>query len=468
MLLFLLVFLDCSLLKTSAVTPEEVEYEHEDGYDICTVDAFPELVAAFRFSQQCRHVESHFNDFSAITPDEWTTFETYFLKQRHTESLTIANCKLGLNFAIMMERALPHVVHTPLRLLDLSDNSLGFVGVTKIATGLKLMAKAGGKSEGLVTLKLNNVKARDPGAESIADALLSNQRLTSLHMRNNLFGPNAVKAFVELATSRDSALVLLDLGENQIGDMGAFSFYEALPRFASVQTLDLQHCVISTQQAHKLYHLGEEHNVAVVVPHMHLLNSADETRGKLDELVHGELEIEEGQGESSEGDDRHLSFKQGNVDVEEDVAESNTTETDGAAGAGPYNDEYYEEFKRKLLEKYRSEMRGYQADGSYVPPLEQPRNVFEGMTTEARMLVINAKLMHYAETFVQNGVKTKYDLKNVSDEKLKELGLGRREISRLRVEVGHHFQRRKQLDRMMQQHQDRVQEFNTPPPHEEL
>ena len=78
----------------------------------------------------------------------------------------------------------------------------------------------------LKNLYLSSNNIGDVGARAIADALRSNRVITTLYLSGNLITNEGARALGDALSK--GALIELYLGQNQIGDAGAFAMAAAL------------------------------------------------------------------------------------------------------------------------------------------------------------------------------------------------------------------------------------------------
>ena len=105
------------------------------------------------------------------------------------------------------------------------------IGAAAIAETLK-------SNTALINLELNNNNVGDSGAAAIAEALKSNTAVTRLYLHNNSIGASGAAAIAE-ALKTNTALTTLRLGYNNIGDSGAAAIAEALKTNTALTELSL-------------------------------------------------------------------------------------------------------------------------------------------------------------------------------------------------------------------------------------
>ena len=103
--------------------------------------------------------------------------------------------------------------------LHLYGAMLGDEGATVLAEALR-------GHRDLKNLYLSSNNIGDVGARAIADALRSNRVITTLYLSGNLITNEGARALGDALSK--GALIELYLGQNQIGDAGAFAMAAAL------------------------------------------------------------------------------------------------------------------------------------------------------------------------------------------------------------------------------------------------
>ncbi|KFO71219.1 Protein NLRC3, partial [Cuculus canorus] len=86
---------------------------------------------------------------------------------------------------------------------------------------------------------------KEDGATFLAEALLTNHRLTTLHLQKNAIGAHGAREIAE-ALKQNCSLKELILSSNSVGDNGSVALAEALKVNHSLQSLDLQSNSISS------------------------------------------------------------------------------------------------------------------------------------------------------------------------------------------------------------------------------
>ncbi|KQK84041.1 protein NLRC3 [Amazona aestiva] len=95
------------------------------------------------------------------------------------------------------------------------------------------------------TLSLQHNAIKEEGATFLAEALLTNHRLTTLHLQKNAVGAHGASRIAE-ALKQNCSLKELILSSNSVGDNGSVALAEALKVNHSLQSLDLQSNSISS------------------------------------------------------------------------------------------------------------------------------------------------------------------------------------------------------------------------------
>jgi len=143
-------------------------------------------------------------------------------------TLNFANHLIGDFGTQLLGNALQHL--SCLTQLDLTANQIGG-GARDIAQSLL-------KNTSLTTLHLEWNQIGKEEARDIAQSLLQNSSLTKLYLGGNKIGEEGTR---EIAHSllRNSTLVTLDVGRNQIGEGGAREIAKCLLRNSSLTKLDV-------------------------------------------------------------------------------------------------------------------------------------------------------------------------------------------------------------------------------------
>eukprot|EP00635_Sarcinochrysidales_sp_CCMP3193_P013936 CAMPEP_0118896158 /NCGR_PEP_ID=MMETSP1166-20130328/4162_1 /TAXON_ID=1104430 /ORGANISM="Chrysoreinhardia sp, Strain CCMP3193" /LENGTH=614 /DNA_ID=CAMNT_0006835211 /DNA_START=20 /DNA_END=1864 /DNA_ORIENTATION=+ len=184
--------------------------------------------------------------------------------------------------------ALATISLTPVRSLDLRDNSIGDAAASKLAAVLKrtstvrslylennhigpdgalkvasLLSAAGGTGGRLKALYFGSNRLGDDGARQLAQGLAAaSTTLTTLYLeRNNVGDLGAASLADALAQQQNQTLTSLVLWENKIGDLGAAKLAEALHTNTSLASLYLGSNYVGADGAEALAKaLGEKHN----------------------------------------------------------------------------------------------------------------------------------------------------------------------------------------------------------------
>uniref|UniRef100_A0A8C3JS24 NLR family CARD domain containing 3 n=1 Tax=Calidris pygmaea TaxID=425635 RepID=A0A8C3JS24_9CHAR len=129
--------------------------------------------------------------------------------------------------------------------LSLAENQISNKGAKALARSLMVNRSLmrGRIPPSLTNLQHNTIK--EDGATFLADALLTNRRLTTLHLQKNAIGAQGARK-IAVALKQNCSLKELILSSNSVGDNGSVALAEALKVNHSLQSLDLQSNSISS------------------------------------------------------------------------------------------------------------------------------------------------------------------------------------------------------------------------------
>jgi Ran GTPase-activating protein (RanGAP) involved in mRNA processing and transport len=127
-----------------------------------------------------------------------------------------------------------------LRTLDLSSNHFDEEGIHELTTALSLNST-------LTELNLNWNSFGSKGAQYLGDLLRHSSTLKTLHLRGTGIGITGTQRITEALQTGKSPLTSLDLGANNIEDLGAFHIAEMLSSNNTLTSLDLGDSQIKDQ-----------------------------------------------------------------------------------------------------------------------------------------------------------------------------------------------------------------------------
>uniref|UniRef100_A0A663LQ90 NLR family CARD domain containing 3 n=1 Tax=Athene cunicularia TaxID=194338 RepID=A0A663LQ90_ATHCN len=213
------------LLQVSDVCMEETNLSNCLTYNICK-----SLLSQLLFCHNLRLDNNQFNDNVMELLGSVLS-----VKDCQIQKLSLAENQISNKGTKALARSL--MVNRSLMALDLRSNSIGPTG----AKALWLLCTAWLLSSG--SLQHNNIK--EDGATFLAEALLTNHRLTTLHLQKNAIGAHGARKIAE-ALKQNCTLKELTLSSNSVGDNGSVALAEALKVNHSLQNLDLQSNSISS------------------------------------------------------------------------------------------------------------------------------------------------------------------------------------------------------------------------------
>ena len=117
--------------------------------------------------------------------------------------------------------------------LFLRNNSVGADGARELAAALK-------SNTCLLKLNLKNNALGEAGARELAGMLAHNTTLTELNVWDNQLGPGGARALADAVAEPGCRLLDLDLGCNQVGNLGVAALAVPLQGNASLTRLNLR------------------------------------------------------------------------------------------------------------------------------------------------------------------------------------------------------------------------------------
>ena len=163
--------------------------------------------------------------------------------------LSLANCDLGDNEAILLAESIKRNQSLPLETLQLSFNNL-------TCKGIEALMNAIWGSQTLRELRLDNNSISDRGAQVVSAVLSSVKTLTRLDLGFNSISSTGMKVLMK-AVADNQQLSFLSISGNPIDTGAAKAVAYALAYNRSLMSLFLDHCSVG--------HEGQRHITAGIV-----------------------------------------------------------------------------------------------------------------------------------------------------------------------------------------------------------
>uniref|UniRef100_A0A663FCJ1 NLR family CARD domain containing 3 n=1 Tax=Aquila chrysaetos chrysaetos TaxID=223781 RepID=A0A663FCJ1_AQUCH len=211
------------LLQVSDVCVEETNLSNCLTYNICK-----SLLSQLLFCHNLRLDNNQFKDNVMELLGSVLS-----VKDCQIQKLSLAENQISNKGTKALARSL--MVNRSLTVLDLRSNSVGPTGAKGLPRTPSLLSPC--------SLQHNTIK--EDGATFLAEALLTNHRLTTLHLQKNAIGARGARKIAE-ALKQNCSLKELTLSSNSVGDNGSVALAEALKVNHSLQSLDLQSNSISS------------------------------------------------------------------------------------------------------------------------------------------------------------------------------------------------------------------------------
>uniref|UniRef100_A0A8C0BUG6 NLR family CARD domain containing 3 n=1 Tax=Buteo japonicus TaxID=224669 RepID=A0A8C0BUG6_9AVES len=211
------------LLQVSDVCVEETNLSNCLTYNICK-----SLLSQLLFCHNLRLDNNQFKDNVMELLGSVLS-----VKDCQIQKLSLAENQISNKGTKALARSL--MVNRSLTVLDLRSNSIGPTGAKGLPRTPSLLSPC--------SLQHNTIK--EDGATFLAEALLTNHRLTTLHLQKNAIGARGARKIAD-ALKQNCSLKELTLSSNSVGDNGSVALAEALKVNHSLQNLDLQSNSISS------------------------------------------------------------------------------------------------------------------------------------------------------------------------------------------------------------------------------